>query len=221
MTCIRKNLSFYIYIFPVVFLMTIVLFVSDAFAIPVFINEIHYDNTGGDNGEGIEVTGLAGTDLTGWRIALYRGSDGTRYNSYIDLSAVIPDQFNGFGARSFSQSGIRNSTGGIALLDGADNVIQFLSYEGFFTANDGSAIGMTSTDIGVSESSSTPIGHSLQLVGIGNSYEDFSWATPKAASFGNINVGQTFSPIPTPEPGSFVLMVSGLVGMFFFFRSKR
>ena len=31
----------------------------------VFINEIHYDNTGTDTGEFIEIAGPAGTDLTG------------------------------------------------------------------------------------------------------------------------------------------------------------
>ncbi len=36
----------------------------------VFINEIHYDNTGTDAGESIEVAGPAGTDLTGWTIVL-------------------------------------------------------------------------------------------------------------------------------------------------------
>ncbi len=32
----------------------------------IFINEIHYDNTGGDAGEGVEIAGPAGTDLSGW-----------------------------------------------------------------------------------------------------------------------------------------------------------
>src|SRR5690606_35449458 len=34
-------------------------------ATPVFINEIHYDNTGTDAGEFVEVAGPAGTDLAG------------------------------------------------------------------------------------------------------------------------------------------------------------
>ena len=39
-------------------------------AISVFINEIHYDNTGTDANEAIEIAGPAGTDLTGWSIVL-------------------------------------------------------------------------------------------------------------------------------------------------------
>jgi hypothetical protein len=38
----------------------------------VFVNEIHYDNSGGDIGEAVEVAGPAGTDLAGWSIALYK-----------------------------------------------------------------------------------------------------------------------------------------------------
>ena len=36
-----------------------------AAAINVFINEIHYDNTGTDAGEAIEIAGPAGTNLAG------------------------------------------------------------------------------------------------------------------------------------------------------------
>ena len=43
---------------------------------PVFINEIHYDNTGTDTGEFIEIAGPAGTSLTGWTVALYNGAGG-------------------------------------------------------------------------------------------------------------------------------------------------
>ena len=44
----------------------------------VFINEIHYDNVGTDAGEAIEIAGPAGTDLTGWSVVLYNGSNGLR-----------------------------------------------------------------------------------------------------------------------------------------------
>jgi hypothetical protein len=45
----------------------------------VFINEIHYDNTGTDVGEGVEIAGTAGTDLTGWSIIPYNGNGGVSY----------------------------------------------------------------------------------------------------------------------------------------------
>jgi hypothetical protein len=62
----------------------------------VFINEIHYDNTGTDAGEAIEIAGPAGTDLTGWSLVLYNGSGGAVYDTD-PLSGVIADQADGYG----------------------------------------------------------------------------------------------------------------------------
>jgi uncharacterized protein len=67
----------------------------------VFINELHYDNTGPDTGEFIEIAGPAGTNLTGWKLVLYSGSNGLSYAT-LDLSGVIPSQDDGFGFLSFS-----------------------------------------------------------------------------------------------------------------------
>ncbi len=169
----------------------------------VFINEIHYDNDGADAGEAIEVAGPAGTDLTGWSIVLYNGSGGTVYDTDA-LSGIIPDQQNGFGTTviSYPSNGIQNGApDGIALVDPSNVVVQFLSYEGSFAAVDGPAAGMISTDIGVQESSSTPVGHSLQLTGTGNEYEDFTWTAPAAHTFGAVNTGQTFTGGATDSDG--------------------
>lgn len=160
----------------------------------VFINEFHYDNTGTDTGEAIEIAGLAGTDLTGWDLVLYNGTGGSFYNTR-SLSGVISDQQNGFGTISFSypSNGIQNGApDGIALIDNNDNVVQFLSYEGSFTAVGGLADGMVSTDISVAETATTPIGSSLQLTGVGSTYEKFTWRNPTDDSFGGVNAGQTF-----------------------------
>ena len=42
----------------------------------VFINEIHYDNTGTDAGEFIEIAGPAGTNLSDYSLVLYNGATG-------------------------------------------------------------------------------------------------------------------------------------------------
>ena len=47
----------------------------------VFINEVHYDNSGADTGEAVEVAGPAGTDLTGWNLISYNGANGTVYST--------------------------------------------------------------------------------------------------------------------------------------------
>ena len=107
----------------------------------VFINEFHYDNDGADTGEFIEIAGAAGTNLTGWSIVLYNGNGGATYNT-VNLSSTIPDQSNGFGTVvvNYPSNGIQNgSPDGIALVDSSSNVVQFLSYEGSFTAAGGPA----------------------------------------------------------------------------------
>jgi hypothetical protein len=60
-------------------------------------------------------------------------------------------------------------------------------------AADGPAVGMMSVDIGVSESGTTPIDQPLQLIGSGQSYEDFGWAAPQANTSAAINTGQAFT----------------------------
>lgn len=165
----------------------------------VFINEIHYDNDGTDAGEAIEIAGPAGTDLTGWSIVLYNGSGGAVYDTDA-LGGVIPNQQNGYGtvALTYPSNGIQNgSPDGIALVNGT-TVMQFLSYEGTFTAVGGPADGLASTDIGVSEGGSTPLGFSLQLSGSGTTYQDFTWQPPAQNTFGAVNTGQTFAGASTP-----------------------
>jgi hypothetical protein len=58
---------------------------------------------------------------------------------------------------------------------------------------------------GVQESSSTPIGFSLQLARSGCSYDDFSWQNPATSTKGSVNNGQSFNncqsaPAPTASP---------------------
>lgn len=183
-----------------------------AYGQSVFVNELHYDNVGTDAGEAIEIAGPAGTDLSGWTLVLYNGANGLVYNT-LALSGVVPDQENGFGTLAFSYpvNGIQNgSPDGIALVDYASQIVQFLSYEGSFTAVGGPADGMISTDIGVRESGTTPVGFSLQLRGTGLEYTDFAWSAEAANSFGAVNDGQVFSaPIPPPEVTIMTIQGSG------------
>lgn len=168
----------------------------------IWINEIHYDNSGSDSNEAIEVAGTAGTNLSGWALVAYNGNGGKQYKT-INLGGSIPNQSNGYGTLSFLASGLQNgSPDGIALVNNSGQVIQFLSYEGSFVATDGPANGETSVQLPVSETSSTPTGYSLQLTGSGQSYQDFTWQSPSFASFGNVNSQQQFtgSTPPTTPP---------------------
>ena len=174
----------------------------------VFINELHYDNAGGDTGEFVEIAGLAGTDLTGWKIVLYNGatSGGTALKVYDTktLSGVLANQQNGFGTISiaYPTDGIQNgSPDGVALVDAAGNVVQFLSYEGSFTAADGPAMGMTSVNVGVSESGAQS-GTSIGLVGSGTAVTDFTWALIADDTPGGVNAGQSFGGVVPTQPGT-------------------
>ena len=172
---------------------------------PVFINELHYDNDGTDAGEFIEVAAPAGTDLTGWSVVLYNGSNGATYNTQALSGAIGDDTGSGFGFTSitYPANGIQNGApDAVALVDGGGAVVQFLSYEGAFTATNGPASGQTSTDIGVSESGSGPVGESLQLTGTGDSSGDFTWAPPAAETPGAANIGQVFVASGDPLPPS-------------------
>ncbi|MDJ0839892.1 MAG: endonuclease [Acidobacteriota bacterium] len=159
----------------------------------LWINEIHYDNDGADTGEGVEIAGPAGADTTGWQLVAYNGNGGSSYDT-TNLSGTLSDQSNGFGFVWYNIAGLQNGApDGIALVDDTGAVIEFLSWEGTFTAVGGPADGLTSTDIGVSEASSTPVGHSLQLGGTGSGAADFTWQAAQTDTPGAVNAGQTMS----------------------------
>ncbi|WP_199350978.1 endonuclease [Haliangium ochraceum] len=158
-----------------------------------WINELHYDNDGADEGEGVEIAGPAGVKLDGYRLALYNGNSGAVYDT-LELSGALDEQQGGAGTRWFAIAGLENGDrDAIALLAPDGNVVQFLGYEGALSVEGGAAAGKTSVDIGVSESGSTARGHALQLTGSGCDAESFRWAAASAHSRGRVNGGQTLS----------------------------
>ena len=177
----------------------------------VFINEIHYDDASSDSGEGVEIAGPSGTDLTNYTITAYNGGNNESYIT-LSLTGVIPDLgSSGYGTIFFPISGLQNGAPDGLALDNAGTLIQFLSYEGSpFTASGGPANGITSTDIGVAETSSTPDGHSLQLKGTGTTYENFTWDGPKANTYDAINTDQIFQALVDPTITISATSISGL-----------
>lgn len=149
----------------------------------VRLNELHYDNVGTDSGEAIEIQGPAGLSVSGYTVVLYNGATGGFYGTRT-LTGTIPATCGGNGVLTLSYpvDGIQNgSPDGMALVDSGNNVIEFLSYEGVFTASNGPAAGRTSVDIGAAEPASTPVGASLQRLANG------SWVNRDTHSFGACN----------------------------------
>jgi DNA/RNA endonuclease G (NUC1) len=165
-----------------------------AAALPdVRVSEFHYDNAGTDTNEKIEISGPAGTNLTGWKLVLYNGASTSLlpYNT-TTLTQTIPATCGDRGVIviSYGTDGIQNGApDGFALVDNTGAVVEFLSYEGSFvaagTAPASPAAGMTSTNIGVSEAAEpvdpTTGVESLKRNGSG------VWSSPSPNNFGVCN----------------------------------
>ncbi|QIK66168.1 ExeM/NucH family extracellular endonuclease [Nocardioides sp. HDW12B] len=167
-----------------------------------YISEIHYDNTGNDVDEFVEVTLPPGTSSEGLSLVLYNGTSSANAAPSYDTDAVTartaPADESLAVAVGYPANGLQNGErDAIALVRGGQ-VLEFLSYEGVTTAGGGPAAGSTSTDIGVREAGTEPVGQSLQ-----RTYDAASdrlvWSGPAPASKGQVNAGGT-EPEPEPEP---------------------
>ncbi|MGY1750572.1 ExeM/NucH family extracellular endonuclease [Modestobacter sp. SYSU DS0511] len=153
-----------------------------------FISEFHYDNSGADANERVEVTAEPGTDLTGWTLVGVNGKGGAPYATKT-LSGVVGES----GTVVVDFAGLQNGNpDGIALVDAAGTVVQFLSYGGAFTGTiDGEPV--DSTDVGVTEGSASPADGSIQLI-------DGAWVVTDTNTFGAANAVVEPEPEPEPEP---------------------
>ncbi|HEY9115563.1 MAG TPA: choice-of-anchor J domain-containing protein [Bacteroidales bacterium] len=186
----------------------------------VWLNEFHYDNVGTDAGEFIEIVleNAGNYTLSDFSVILYNGNNGGTYDTKT-LSQFTAGAVSGafsFYYYNYPENGIQNGApDGIAITyQGILIPGQFLSYEGTFTATDGPANGITSTDIGVEEIG-VDLGLSLQLAGTGSQYSEFVWQDPAAETKGNPNNNQFFGgftpdPEPTNYPTNFTATADGL-----------
>jgi len=172
------------------------LFSAVVFAQPnAWINEFHYDNASTDEGEFVEIVvqNPSSYSLADFTVTLYNGSGGVSYgtfplSAYNSTSTDLIDP--SFSFYSILAPGFQNGAPDGLSLDYQGTVIMFLSYEGSFTATNGPASGITSTDIGVLELGTTSVGFSLQLNGKGPNYSDYSWGGPITATPGIANTNQ-------------------------------
>ena len=175
-----------------------------------WINEVHYDNTGGDVNEMIEVVveNASSYNLANLKIHLYNGNDGSVYDTDSIAGFTLGNIVGNFTIfyLIYPVNGVQNGApDGMAL--SYNNVLipgQFLSYEGTLVGTTGPAAGQTSVDIGVAELGTDPAGKSLQLSGTGTLYTNFTWQLPATSTAGSLNNNQTFSGFtPDPEPTNY------------------
>lgn len=178
----------------------------------VFVNEFHYDNDGTDTAEFVEIVlgpGFTG-DLSDVNLLLHNGADGAVYGTH-SLATFTAGAVTPSGHRIYSKliPGIQNGPDGFAIVIHG-TVASFISYEGSFNAG-----GMTSTDIGVRQTTTETRGQaSIGLAGSGGSSFNFTWA--KFSGFphspGLPNPGQSFTIPSQPQGISFDnLLVTFLV----------
>ncbi|MGY1668267.1 ExeM/NucH family extracellular endonuclease [Geodermatophilus sp. SYSU D00696] len=164
-----------------------------------YVSEIHYDNTGTDAGEFVEVHLPAGTSSAGLSVVLYNGGNGTVYDTDALPAVTAPADAPAVATVSYPANGVQNGDpDGVALVRGTE-VLEFLSYEGTFTATDGPAAGRTSTDIGVREAGTEPSGQSLSRT-YDASGDALVWAGPAAPTPNAVNPAGTTTP-PPPVTG--------------------
>lgn len=183
------------------------------------VSEVHYDNTGTDAGEAIEIEGDAGTSLDGWKLLLYDGKVGTVYNT-VTLGGTFPVTCAARGVLvfTFPVNGIQNggidtdpSSDGWALVNPAGQVTELRSYEGTFTAKTDIAAGLTSTALEADEIVPPARGRSVMRAGNG------VWYGPRTSTLGACN-----SPVPLGAQGSITLssgkteLALGMQTQFFF-----
>lgn len=132
----------------------------------VRINEFHYDNIGTDVNEFVEIriTGNSGNqpaDLSQYTITLYNGSDQSAYlTQTFDNLTQACDASNCYYV--WDSIAIQNGAPDGIAISGPSGLIEFISYEGTFTAIDGIAFGVLSVNIGVFESATADVNSAIE-----------------------------------------------------------
>jgi formylglycine-generating enzyme required for sulfatase activity len=162
-------------------------------ASPVWINEINYAASAPS--EGVEIAGLAGTNLAGWTL-VYRAASGNLSGTDLSLSGTITSVTSGVGTLFFSRASM-GTAGQVALVSPDGAVVDHLSW-GTITGvpNSGLAIGSVNTATGVLASSPNTIGRT----GTGCSKAEFATYATTAFTQAAINDGQTTTCAPPALP---------------------
>jgi len=172
-----------------------------------WINEFHYDNNGTDVNEFVEIVieNAPEYDLSDFILSLYNGGNGTVYNTQTSNNFTAGQLLNGYSFFTWILSSMQNGPDGLSL-NYLDSTLDFISYEGVFVATDGPETGYFSKKINFAEGSSTSVGHSLQLWGVGYMCSHFMWnAQPETPGF--VNAFQMFGAYNPPVPVDYRIVI--------------
>lgn len=136
-------------------------------ATEVFISEFHYDNTGTDVGEFVEVAVLNSfpVTLSDITLTLYNGSNGASYTGGNTLNNFTVGMDDGTYTYYYLDITLQNGAPDGFALSCMGTSFEFLSYEGSFVATDGPANGQTSVDVIAVQSGNASAGSSIQKIG--------------------------------------------------------
>jgi len=134
------------------------------------INEFHYDNAGTDVNEFVEIRiteNLANqpSDLSQYTVVLYNGASQTDYAT--ETLSNLTQTCDASNCYYVWDIALQNGPPDGIAISGPSGLIEFISYEGSFTASSSIANGTTSTDIGLSESASTTANGSIERTNSG------------------------------------------------------
>ncbi|MDD3715761.1 MAG: hypothetical protein PHX07_01210 [Candidatus Marinimicrobia bacterium] len=166
------------------------------FGLPqAWINEVHYDNTGTDVDEFVEVVvacpeNCSLGDLT---LYMYNGFDGRPYCLECVIDFVPGERIGPYQFYTWYQGGIQNDMEGMILVY-HDTLVDIIAYEGSFYGTHEPALGLLFPDVGVAETASSPLGGSIYLSG----FPGDPWVYSTEATPGNPNPGQVLDEVPTP-----------------------
>jgi len=188
----------------------------------VWINEVAYDDPSIDDEEFIELCGVAGTDITGWKVQLVNGFDGSNYYEFVVGTEIgtftFADEQNGFGfyvLAGSSSTDVPNTDETMAstIQNGDDDAVRITKADGtqihFLAYNSKSAIdyeyGLPNDLTPLDDSSATS--NTLSKAGIGVDEPDFGWEVTLQTP-GVINTDQVI-----PEPIGIGLIIFGLAAL--------
>lgn len=171
-----------------------------------YLSEISYGGLAG--GDFVEVAVAAGTDVSGWSVALYNNGGNVKDTaSFATPAATVGDE-DVYVFDAAAGLGAIGHMDGLALVDDAGTVHQFVSFQGnTITAKRGPADGETSEDIGAAAP-----GESLQTLDAGATYASgppTPGTKPCFVSGTRILTPRGERPVETIAPGDTVLLACG------------